>query len=209
MKTKSILALAMIVLSFFSPLSAEAVVHFNDGQTHNIDYEIGQVEVDYESPGVQTRVNLLDGGSIGGDHLEAWEDSLIYLYGGVITGELVSNGRSHIYIYGGYVRDDTFVRHYAHMEVFGGRIGDGAHEDYLIAEDNSSVNIYGWDFALDGQPVDYGELVSSGVLTGILSSSELINTRVYITQNAKITLVPEPTTLLLLALGAVILRGKH
>jgi hypothetical protein len=80
-------------------------------------------------------------------------------------------------------------------------ISGGIFATYLLPMDSSTVRIYGYNFAVDGVPVGYGQLNGSGVLTGTLASGESINNLFSISQDAKIILVPEPATLLLLGLG--------
>ena len=88
----------------------------------------------------------------------------------------------------------------------------------MVAASEGIMTIYGLDFAVDGQSVGYGELTSIfggrnsnepyRHLTGTLFSSESIANDFRIGDNAKIVLVPEPATLFLLGLGAVMLRRK-
>jgi hypothetical protein len=100
------------------------------------------------------------------------------------------------------------------VDISGGVIGS-----YLVFWDSAIVTIHGSNFAVDGQAFDYGELASiyGGStslepvrrLTGTLVSGEPIDNHFYIGHDAKIFLVPEPTTLLLLGLGAIMVRRKH
>ncbi len=81
---------------------------------------------------------------------------------------------------------------------------------------SATLTIYGSDFVVDGQPFGYGELTSilggnwtdepSRRLIGTLDSGDLIDNGFRIDHNAKIVLIPEPATLLLLGLGAVMVR---
>lgn len=87
MRTKRMIIWVMVMIVCLVNSKVRAVVDFRDGQTYNIDYSIeDDVRVDYEAPGMQTTVNLLDGGAITSitfDHkLYACEDSIINISGG-------------------------------------------------------------------------------------------------------------------------------
>jgi hypothetical protein len=83
---------------------------------------------------------------------------------------------------------------------------------WLEAENNSYVTIEGSNFAIDGIPVDSGEITSTGGefrrLTGTLANGDIINNQFRVNDSSKLFLVPEPATLLLLGLGAVMLRKR-
>jgi len=82
-----------------------------------------------------------------------------------------------------------------------------------------NVKIFGTDFAIDGQPVVFGELTSiyGGStldepwrnLTGTLLSGEFLDTDFRIGNDAKIILIPEPATILLLGLGGLFLKRRN
>jgi len=92
-------------------------------------------------------------------------------------------------------------------------------EGRLLLSQIGTIEIYGFDFAVDGQPFGYGELTSifggSYVsetrrhLTGTLLSGELIDNDFYIGGSASIVLTPEPATVLLLGLGGLALRKRR
>jgi len=81
------------------------------------------------------------------------------------------------------------------------------------------LTIDGSDFAVDGTDVGYTELYSIlGLnasdepirrLTGTLFNGEPINNDFHIGSNAKIVLIPEPATLLLLGLGGLSLAHRR
>jgi hypothetical protein len=89
----------------------------------------------------------------------------------------------------------------------------------VVASDSSTLTIVGTDFAVDGDPVDYGPIAaSSGVLTGTLESGDLIENRFChdgstacgFATNGLITL-PEPDQALLFAaamLSLAAMRGR-
>jgi hypothetical protein len=85
----------------------------------------------------------------------------------------------------------------------------------LELRDESQIKIFGSDFAVDGKPLGYGELTSilSGNpldepfrhLTGTLLSRELIDNDFRIGYNARIVLIPEPASAVMLGLGSIYL----
>jgi hypothetical protein len=83
----------------------------------------------------------------------------------------------------------------------------------LNIQDNSQLTIAGTNFAIDGFAVDYGTYTASdytsGLLTGILANGDLMSNDFGIANDARITLVPEPTTLILIGIGILCLRRKN
>ncbi len=72
MKVKSvkIVWLAAIVL-FLCACPASALVEFNDGLTHKIDYAVdASVYVDYQTPAMYTTVNVRVGFSLGKEKID-------------------------------------------------------------------------------------------------------------------------------------------
>ena len=78
--------------------------------------------------------------------------------------------------------------------------------------DSSTIAIFGSDFAVNGVPASFGDLPSGhGELTGALASGEMLSTD-YCQGGSlctgTITLVPEPSTALLLAFGLLGLAAE-
>ena len=238
MKGKSFIVLAVL---FLCAWPVYAVIEFNDGGTHNIDYGIDdKVRVDYQAPEMYTTVNVLDGG--GADEISGYENSRINVSGGSMGGLLtygssqaeassgligcvetydssqlaISGGSTTVVIYlhvadssrvdisGGNV-ENLSVNDYSLVNISGGYILDD-----LYLYDQSQIKIFGYDFTVDGQPVNYGELFAGqGHLTGTLLSGDLIDNDFYIGRDAKIILIPEPTTVFLLGIGGLFLKRRR
>lgn len=155
----------------------------------------------------------MSGGAIS-DDLAAIRSSLVNISGGLIGWDLVAYDSSRVSISGGSIGRDLWTYNSSQMDIFGGSIGNE-----LIAYNDGTVTIHGFDFAVDGHPFGYGELTSIfggdwenepyRHLTGVLASGELIDNDFLIGNSAKIILVPEPATLLLLGLGVVLLHKKR
>lgn len=89
----------------------------------------------------------------------------------------------------------------------------------LASANSAVITVHGSDFAVDGEPVGYGELrsVLGGYpyddpvrhLTGTLANGELIDNDFYIGNDARIVLVPEPATLVLLGFGGMALLRRR
>ncbi|MBL7146517.1 MAG: PEP-CTERM sorting domain-containing protein [Phycisphaerae bacterium] len=78
--------------------------------------------------------------------------------------------------------------------------------------DSAFLTISGSDFAIDGTPVSYGTYTiddyANGQITGTLLNGDIIDTPFSIGQSSSIVLIPEPATLVLLALGGLALRKR-
>ena len=233
--TTCVMALVLCLAS--SPVLGDLI--FNDGGVHNIDYWIGEdVQVDYLAPGMQTTINLLDGGSTGsfynimasrinisggsiGGSLGAYDRSQVHISGGSIGRSLVANDTSQVHISGGSI-DYLHLYESSRVDIYGGSIAENL-DNYLFPAGQLTnlaiLTIHGSDFTVNGVAFGYGELFGPGggysppgngyQITGMLVSGELIDNYYYIGYNAKIILIPEPATLLLLGFGAVIFRRKR
>jgi len=159
MRSQSILVVGM-VLGIFGVVQQEAVanVTFDDGGVHNIDYEINDlVDVDYQSPGMKTTVNWLDGGILlypywlsgYGDstinifdgtvirYLNAWENCQVTIYDGSVYS-LSTLDNSKAKIFGGSTDIHLNPQDKSEVEIYGGSISSG-----WTAYENSQVTIFG------------------------------------------------------------------
>ncbi len=211
MKSVRIIFFAAVVLFLCDcPTSAVPIVLFNDGLTHDIDYRIDScVYVDYHTPYKYTTINVLDGGSIVYGLL-GYEQSRINVSGGFIGMDLIVGGSSQVNISGGIIGNKLASEGSSQVDISGGSIS------WLLLSNQSMIQIFGSDFLVDGQPFGYGELTSidggdwrDGQLAGTLLSGELIDAHFRIGQNARIVLIPEPASVMLLGLGGFFLRRRR
>lgn len=161
MKQQSILVLLMVVALgalCLDPPKAEAVITFDDGQIHNINYPINDsVRVDYQRPGMQTTVNWLNGGILPYPYtLVGYEDSVINVSGGLIEYSLRAYDNSKVAVSGGSMYALTALDN-SQLIISGGSIywglyayqnsqvaiSGGSITHHLIAENNSQVTISG------------------------------------------------------------------
>jgi hypothetical protein len=214
---------AAVLLFYTSPIIA--TIYFADGGIHNIDYVVypDNILVDYEWPGPQTTVNVLDDAYVEG--IESYGNSIINVYGGLVQvifswdnsqvnvydGSLsgaAARGNSQINIYAGDVYV-LFAVEKGQLDIFG-----GMSLEELVVVENGIAMVHGCDFAVDGTPVGYVELSSvinqiSGQLTGTLLSGDPLNVLCEINDDGQIFLVPEPATILLLGLGGLVFLRRR
>ncbi len=174
----------------------------------------------------------MSGGSIG-EELRAYDDSQVTVSGGSIGGQLLAYYSSQITVSGGSIGGDLHSYDSSRVTVSGGSIGKNLWADdssqvtmcggsiggELRLETSGILTTLGSDFAVDGTPFGYGELTSitGGLdrdeplrhLTGILASGDLLANDFRIGQSARIVLVPEPTTFLLLGLGGLMVSRRR
>lgn len=137
----------------------------------------------------------ISGGTIDSLHLSS--DSPASITGGVISSlEIV--GGAPVSITGGTI--GLLANYDATATLEGGTVSE-----MHVFSDYSTLSIRGSGFAVDGIPVPYGDLTPlTGTLTGTLASGDAISsafTREDFFSPGTITLIPEPSTTLLLACG--------
>lgn len=147
----------------------------------------------------------ISGGSIGND-LEAGGSSHVGISGGSIGSYLYAWDSSQVDISGGSIERSLWALGSSQVDISGGFIGDE-----LILDGSAILTIHGSNFAVDGAPFGYGELTNilggnsgwepSRLLTGTLTSGELISNDFYIGTDGKIVLIPAPGALVLGSIG--------
>jgi hypothetical protein len=231
-KSSTAILMAMSIL-IITAGQVFGLAEFKDGGTHNINSTINDlVWVDYGSPGVRTTVNLVAGGSV--DSLYGDQDSRVNISGGNVSYNMiaVSNcratmsggtigtstsildanfaayGNSLITMLGGTVYHDLDISGTSRFEWSGGNVGRN-----LYVTTTANLTIEGTNFAINGIPVNFGQYYasdfSSGILTGILANSDVINNQFVIRNSASITLVPEPASAVILTFGGLMFILKR
>ena len=159
----------------------------------------------------------MNGGSVW--YFTANENSQVTMNGGSVGYKLDGNGSSQITLTGGMIDGRLDVTSSNQTNWYGGTIGD-----YIRVNAQAILTIHGSNFAIDGTPVDFGEIFSLPpydsfgnqhwrILTGTLANGDMINNQFKIGDDvdigAKIILIPEPATLLLLGLGGLVLTRRR
>jgi hypothetical protein len=130
------------------------------------------------------------------DILDASGNSTVEITMGFIE-HLDASGNSTVEITMGFI-EYLNVSDNAQVDILGG------HICRIIAHDLGLIRLSGSEFNYD-----YGYITdTSGTLTGTLLSGEEIHFDFYLSNDAAILLVPEPTTLLLLGMGGLLIRKR-
>lgn len=176
---------------------ANAIVNFNDGGNHIIDYVINdEVFVDYDTPAAGTQINIISGGWLTSG-LEAYGISRITINGGNIDRVLMGNDshltmysgitanigaglNSKIEIYGGEITKGIDIFDDSSAIINGGTIGGiGAHDSRQVmisggtflesigSTGNGLITLIGNDFQVNGHNVSYGDRASTWATPGI------------------------------------------
>ena len=225
---KIIVICSVVMFVCISVVIAETI--FRDGLIHNIDYQIYEdVQVDPLTPNRHTTINLVGGGTIPyklegycDSHLNIFGGSLLYLFafdnthamiaGGSMSA-LVGDDTSYIYLIDGYT-SQLFGYDNTTINISGGNIGDN-----LFVQDNAHIIINGFNFAVDGIPIDSNEIFSIlgssysnepfRRLTGILNNNDVLNVNLKIGNTASVNFIPEPSIAVLLFSGLFLLLRRR
>ena len=192
----------------FAASPAGAVIVFDDGGAHEISTDLGQHISIYDGPGsLPTTVRLLTGGAV--RDVDVYQNSRFIMLGGRSDG-LYLHDYSESEVSGGNIDEDPFyITDFAQLTITGGYV-----EESLRCYRNSQVFIHGCDFTIDDEPAGYGPITAAtGFLRGELLNGGQIGCGFSINDNAAITLVPEPASIVLLGLGGLLLlrkrKGQH
>jgi len=217
MKTKK---LSIIVASVIFLAAGQAwtttIAFYSDGVIQNGD------EYSYVSVYNDAIVDMT-GGTVT-IQLGAYDSSTVNISGGVLNGVFTSGESvdSTLNLSGSMQADEVEIWGSGTLNMLGGTIGSveihnvanlygGTISDYLLA--TSTVNIYGYDFEYDPLAGNY----QGGQLTGFWLDDTPFSIDLYyqdipgapiIDTWSHIVLIPEPTTILLLAIGGIILRKR-
>jgi hypothetical protein len=204
---KRIAVRIIVLVGFgFAAGTADAVIVFNDGGTHEISTRVYEDIHIYDGPGgAPTLIRLLAGAET--DDVVVFQNSRFEMIAGEIEdGTLSLHDHGQAELSGGRVSDDSMrIFDFSRLIITGGDIGPG-----FSSHGNSEVFIHGSNFQIDGVPVGYGPVpVPFGNLTGDLLDGQ-IQCSFAVLDNSSVTLVPEPASTIMLALGgvALILRRK-
>ena len=181
-----------------------------------------------------SRVEMTGGtiGEYGGPNgaLDAYDESQIMVSGGSMN-LLEANGHSQATISDGMTMIAA-ARENSQLTVYGGAISNLAALEngqvavygmsstpmlpILVADNEGIITLHGYEFYDDSQQIGYGKITSifggdwgnepERHIAVRLENGEFYGASFYLGHNSSIVLVPEPATLLLLGLGAVVLR---
>lgn len=183
----------------------------------------------------QNSTATVSGGTING-LLSSLGESITFTGGTVIQGARSAgnanftmtgghiNGYFHgsspnTFIKGGVIQDYIESKDGGHITISGGILGGG-----LQLSMDSMMTLVGSNFMIDGNPIDFGQYDKTffGVnqyhqITGILANGDLLSTSVNFIDwssgpnysTLELVAVPEPGTVVLLGLGAVVLRRRR
>jgi hypothetical protein len=167
---------------------------YEDGTIDPCD-EYANVRV-FDTPPEHTIVDMLGGSLL---TLTTYNFSTTNIQGGEITWGIDTYDSSTVNIYDGTITCHFLgVRDTSSLNIYGGNLDVVNSPTFYEA---STVNIYGYDFFYDDV---------LGVLTGNLQDgSNFIFRELSPSNYSHLNLIPEPTTLLLLGLGAVVLRKRR
>jgi hypothetical protein len=138
--------------------------------------------------------------------------SQVNISGGTINGFFFACDSSYVNISGGVIDCNIVTFYPSQVDILGGTVGGD-----LMLFDQSMIKIFGYDFTVDDQPVGYGELTSitggnpwvgepmepTRHLAGSLLNGGFIDSDFRIGHDARIVLIPEPASALILGLGSL------
>jgi len=217
-RKKILTILTAVILLGASEAWATSIAFYEDGVIQEGD--------EYVSVGVFNDATVDMSGGIVTSQLTAYDSSLVNISGGSLEA-IISTDTSTVNLSGAMQIGGLGVRSSGTVDMFGGNVGlieawnystvnlhGGTISNYLLAygDDSLTVNIYGYGFDYDLLAGNY----RGGQLTGFWVDDTPFNIDLYyddtpggpiIDTYSHITLIPEPTTILLLSLGCLLLRS--
>jgi hypothetical protein len=138
-------------------------------------------------------------------------NSQVTMSDGLVRDYFIAYLNSQVTISGGRVGNIFHAGDSSHVTMTGGTLGGIIDLEYQAV-----LKLDGCNFAIDGIPFSSGEVTSIlggywrnepyRLLTGTLANGDIINNQFRIGDAAKIIIVPEPATLLLLGIGGLLFR---
>jgi hypothetical protein len=173
----------------------------------------------YDFPGYilydSSTLNMYEGATIFGmsfSCLELNHYSTFNMYGGDLATFLFARGSSTANIYDGYVSYEICTYENSTINVYGGTIQNKFF--VMSIADTSTINIFGTDFQYDPY-AEWREDGDEGWWVSCLTGTGLDGVPITYwglpdpATHDNINLIPEPATLLLFTLGAVMMRRKQ
>jgi len=150
--------------------------------------------------------------------VDSWDNSTIEISGGTFNSTDPS-GNSIISFSGSAQTSGVVVESFGSFDMYGGiatfvglwgsgvtNLSGGVISDYILATDDSIVNIYGYDLSISTTGGSYGFGQVSGFWDNDLPFTiDLKDSETY----DHVNLIPEPSSLILLTLGVLMLRRKE
>jgi len=198
----------LFILLFFATASLHSTafssIVLNDGNYHLIDSFINDsYRIDYQAPSMSTHLEVATNGGMNSVYM--YEDSILTVSGGD-PGYIYGYDESEIAINSGGF-------HRIHVEDSSQVLITGYGYGSSISQyGNSNVTISGSDFEVDGQALSYG-IYTTDDFTSEFDLSYIIDDtynsfHMILADNSTLSLVPEPGSILLFALGSVFLKKR-
>ncbi|TWT77635.1 hypothetical protein Pla123a_14310 [Posidoniimonas polymericola] len=214
--------LVAALLLFTAPVSSAAGI-FSNGESNVVDASNSPIDgaVIRDSPeGDPTEVIVLEGGVIS-NAISIVDSSVLHLRGGELSTYVQGGGASRIFIESGVVGTQVAVYGAAVATISGGSMNEliaapggvialsgGVVNERMRAGGGGTINVIGRGFNYPAGPLP----VTSGTLTGFLADGSFLSTP-FISDfrgvgMINLVVVPEPTSMLLLALGGLWLTPR-
>jgi hypothetical protein len=156
---------------------------------------------------------IMNGGIVNGFYVIG--DGVLTMNGGIVNGYVDLEWSGFFNMYGGEIGTSLILNDDCAAYIYGGTIS----QEIRVAH-NSNVYLYGTGFYINGTPLENGDKLTdyatldgnryTGTITGILDDGSELNNVFYIgNDTSDIIVIPEPTTLLLLGFGGLLIRRER